>query len=266
MGSKYLANFKFGLRRALFRAKIAAIYHLAPKQPKKPVFILCHERTGSNLLINCLNSHPSASFADEVLCSAQVYGLGKYFTSKKAVFRHLRHTLNAQKTVVCGVKILFSHLERLKIPLEELISAFPDTKWIVLYRRDILSQYLSHCLALKTGQWIRYSDTRSTPIFEKIRLDPTVVLAYRDKIKANYEKAYDLFKGSKNCLWLNYEDLASNTDRVFHKKIFYFLGLQKKPISTQLVKQNDRAVKERIVDYEKVKSFVENTDFFTTYE
>ncbi len=254
-----------GLKRSLFRIRIAAHYYLKKKKLEKPVFILCHERTGSNLLINYLNSHPAASFADEVLSTAQTYGLGKCFTSKKDVFRHLRYTLNNCNATVCGLKIFFGHLRRLKISFQELSREFPEVKWIVLYRLNTLNQFVSYLTATKTGVWLQSNDCDEIPRPVAIKLLPDQALAYHNGIKADLSHAAQCLNKKRKCLWLSYEEFSLDPQKTFDSKIFDFLELPKRRVSSNLVKQSLLPLQEQIENYEEVEAFIRNTDFTQVY-
>ena len=124
------------VRQELYRAKITGIFHFRKKTGNRPVFILGDPRTGSSLLVSCLNSNPGAFFGGEILSHFDREGLRHKWISKRAALNHLRNFVNAQNRPVCGAKIFFWHLRMRKISLKDLAKAFPEAKWLVLYRRN----------------------------------------------------------------------------------------------------------------------------------
>jgi len=112
---------------------------LEKRKPSRGFFILCEHRTGSNLLISYLNSVPGISFDGEILSRHHAYGLRRWWISKKVVFRHIRHSLNYRPQEVRGAKIFFVHLHELGLSLHDLLKEFPEIRWFVLYRKNILA-------------------------------------------------------------------------------------------------------------------------------
>lgn len=254
-------------RRERFRARIALIYFFKKKEPKRPVFVLCSYRTGSSLLIDYLKSHPELSFGQEVISPWQIRGLGCRWRPKGAVFRHIRHSLNLFPRPLCGHKIFFYHLEAHRIPLAEFVEEFDDAKWIVLYREHWLEQYLSYQLAHKTGRWSLMSDS-SAPNGpeEQIWLDPGEALKFRDGLRAQYGAARaEERKRPGRFLWVTYEELAQEPQKVFDGKIFPFLGVYTAPVRTVLSKQDRRTPHQIIANYERVRDFLDGTELTQSY-
>ncbi|OGW82611.1 MAG: hypothetical protein A2Z83_05875 [Omnitrophica bacterium GWA2_52_8] len=252
-------------RQLYFGAKLAWAYRTTKKNPKRPFFVLCAARTGSNLFISYLNSIPGVSFDLEIISRYQTYGLRRFWISKKAVFRHIRHFLHYRREKVRGGKLFFVHLEELKISLDELIREFPDAFWFVLYRKDILAQYLSYKIANQTQRWTRRINSPPEKPVQFV-FDAADALAYRDRIRRNYQNVLASEAMCKRCLWISYEALAANPQKLFEDKVFSFLQVPPAPIRTHLGKQNLRPVAEVITNYAAVREFIEKAVFTQDYE
>lgn len=252
------------VKQFFFGIKIAAGFALKKRNPKRVFFILGQHRTGSNLFISYLNSIPGVLFDAEILSYDETYGLMRLPMSKKEVFRHIHHSLHYRKEEVRGAKIFFVHLEQLKLSLDDLLKEFPKAQWFVLYRKNILAQYLSHVVAYKTNQWISY--TELPPQVHTFEFNPDKALSYRDSIKSWYQQAMKTGGLRGRSLWMSYEELAQDPQKFFDEKVFPFLRLPQSRIHTCLVKQTLRAPSEVISNYAKVHEMIEKTDFTQNYE
>jgi len=251
-------------RQVLFSAKIAALYQLKKKNPKRIFFVLCQHRTGSNLLISYLNSIPGCMFDSEILCGGQVYGVMPCSKSKKTVFRHIRHLMQYRRGEVWGAKFFLMHLLSFKLSLDDLLCEFPEAKWFVLYRENILDQYVSHLVARETRRWISYSKpSKKGPVFV-FNLDKALI--YRDKIRQWYQTLLVTRHLDRKSLWLSYEEFTLNPQKTFNERIFPFLDLPSCRISTCLVKQNTRTYAEIMTNYSEVREMIESHDFTQNYK
>lgn len=119
-----------------------------------PVFVLTTARSGSNLARSLLNGLPGVTVANEVLHPRTYVGARGLRTSG-ATLAHLHRSLVALDGEVKGAKLFFSHLERTGISFADLRAAYPQARFIVLYRRNLWDQYLSTQRALRSGEWVR---------------------------------------------------------------------------------------------------------------
>jgi len=244
--------------------KIAACYTLKKRNQTRVFFILGQPRTGSNLLISYLNSIPGVFFDAEILSYDETYGLIRRPISKKGIVRHIHHSLHYRMEKVRGAKFFFSHLQQLKISLDDLLGEFPEAQWFVLYRKDLLAQYLSNVVAYETNQWISYK--KLLPQVHTFVFNPEKALNYRDNMKSWYQQAKKNEKLRARSLWMNYEELVQDPQKVFDEKVFPFLGLPQSRIHTCLVKQGLREPSEVISNYAEVHEMIRETDFTQNYE
>ena len=252
--------------REISRLKIAFKYHFRRRTAKTPIFVLSGGRDGSNLLVSYLNSISGVCVHGEILSELHAYGIRKRFISKRAVIRHIRHWINVGSGPFGGAKIFFRDLKLRRLTLTELCRQFPTAKWLVLYRKNILDQYLSYLVASKTKVWIKTTPENVINL-PKIRLKPQEMLMVCDRVRENYGHAYLHFKtlGPKRSLWISYEELVEDPQGLFDGKIFDFLDLESQEVRTNLLRQNSRSYDQIISNYEEVKEFIRNTDFSQTY-
>lgn len=251
------------LRRELFRMKIALAY-VSEKDPIRPgVFILSTPRTGSNLLMSYL--HPERTFEYEILSKDSPHGLRIKWLSKRSVFRHIRHFLHYTGEPSCPIKILFHQIEAFGISPEEIYAEFPSTKWIILYRENILNQYLSQELAYQTGRWIQLRQSPEKPQKKRVHLHPEIALKYRDDVRQKYQKTQNILGLGDRSVWISYEALAAGPQKIFDETLFPFLEITPYPVSTKLIKQNTQTYAEIIANYDEVKDLISQTDFTQNY-
>ena len=120
--------------------------------------ILTEARTGSNLLVSLLDSHPDITCHSEVFHRKKVYAKPP-LDSMSVQWRntHVREVLETifanldegSESHATGFKLFWYHKPSLLFRLARK----PEFRFIVLRRDDKLSQYASRKIALKTGEW-----------------------------------------------------------------------------------------------------------------
>lgn len=245
-------------KRAWHRARIFLKYHLTRKE-KEPVFVIGKRRTGSSLLLSYLNSVPGLSFLfPEPLNSQMYYGLPKKNISKRSVLNHLTYTLNDHPTKACGFKLLFARLKERALTLDDIRTRFPAAKFLILYRRSLLAQFVSFKIAEKTDHWIWTRDFR---LPDSLRLDAEEFKNFCALTREYYDQLFQ-FPWLRTCARaIAYEDLAADPQGTFDAKIFPFLRLRSFPVSTVMVKQNSKSPEELVENYEELRPLAEKFDF-----
>ncbi len=248
-------RFKFESARLIHRAKIFLNYCLKPAQ-KESIFILSEPRVGSSLLISYLNSIPNVSFAGEVIEKHSMFGIRLRYISKQAVFRHIAYSLNYCKHTICGAKIFGSQLEERNISLLELKKHFPNARFIIIYRKNILEQFLSRKIAYMTNHW-QWSEQFKLPPF--VYIQPQEFERFSKRMKAIYQKLFET-DWLKSCsVVVNYEDLAANPQSIFDGVIFPFLGLPSSPVSTEMRKQNTKRTEDMVMNYHEIEPLIQES-------
>ena len=147
-------------KKTWHRLRIFLKYHFR-RQKKDPVLVIAKRRSGSNLLLSYLNSVPELSFLHpEPLNPKMYYGIPNRKISKRSLLDHLVRTLNDNPTKICGFKMLFFRLKKHELILEDIRARFPNAKFLILYHRSLLEQFVSLKVAEKTDQWLWTPDFR----------------------------------------------------------------------------------------------------------
>lgn len=231
-----------------------------------PHFIVCTERTGSNLLLSYLNSVPGLSFAGEILHPDQVHGIPSTNTSKEAVIRHIRYSLNQCRHERGGVKLRADQLKAHDLDVRQLREHFPSCKVIILYRRSLADHYLSRQIALATGQWIARGGEKGARLNGKIRIDRDDFVKHCGEVQEFYARTLGSEGVRSYAVVLSYEELVANTREVFGRKLFPFLGVTPAEVATDLVRQRTSHPRDVVENYESVRDLWEDPRFRLDYE
>ena len=216
--------------------------------------MIATRRTGSNLLLGYLNSIPNTSFAQEILNKHMSYGVRDRWVSKAAVLRHIAYSINHCEHRICGAKLLRFQLEAHRITLQDLKTFFPRARFIILYRRSILGQFVSLKTAELTGQWLWTEDYK---LPSSIHIETRAFEEYCGIIKAFYGNVFE-HDWIRHCsVTLSYEDLAADPQKVFDETLFPFLNLPSSKVSCRLRKQNTKEPREIIANYHEIEPLVE---------
>ncbi|MBW3020334.1 sulfotransferase [Candidatus Woesearchaeota archaeon] len=261
-------------------------------QKHQKLIIVCNARTGSNHLINLLNSHPN------IKTFGEIFNLEKPRRVLKNPLKLLKETINKRypsKFKVVSIKILYSQLTLEDFVLDNNMKEFPffyrryqlarellsktnknkvnkrmqkvlnyleknkEIKIIHLKRRNLLETYLSLKLAMIKDEWVYRENSNDL----KIKVDFEDCLKNFEKIKY-YEKKYDdLFKNHKR-IDIFYEDLIERQE-ITLKKIQRFLELPENNLKSKLKKQGKKP-SESILNYKLLKTKFNGTPWEEFFE
>ncbi|MBI4432320.1 MAG: sulfotransferase domain-containing protein [Candidatus Omnitrophica bacterium] len=222
-------------KRLLHRTRIHFKYLFRKREVREPLFIIATRRSGSNFLLSLLNSVPAVEMAAEILNPDMYYGLRWSGLSKKAVLRHIRHSIYDGDQAVCGAKLLMFQMEAHGVTVEDVRSLFPKARFIILYRRSLFDQFVSLKIAEGSGIW---QSTDETPLPQSLRVDTEEYRAFCSTIRSYYG---DLLRHAwlRECsIMVDYESLVESPQGIFNAMIFPFLRLPVSKVSSALRKQN----------------------------
>lgn len=220
--------------------------------------ILCHARTGSNLLVSALAQHPAITSHNELFHERTIYYADAQPVRDSDVQQRnhapipfLEAVLAQATTPVVG----FKHLLFYDGAVIDYVLGQPAFKIILLDRENILAQYSSMQIAHQTSQWtLHRGDTPVSPT--TLDWDADDFNAYA----ADYRRAYAELKqrisasGSAH-LNIQYRDLQST--KVF-QQVFDFLGVEPIPVDTGVIrKQNTSHIVERFAQPEQVRDYLQ---------
>ncbi|MCA8949709.1 MAG: sulfotransferase [Planctomycetes bacterium] len=198
--------------------------------------IVCAERTGSNLLVSMLRSHPDASAAGEVFNGRHLDDPIPWPPARvrdelialrrrdgPALLRELGTMATAQGLQAFGFKLMYFQGER-NPAVVEFLQGIPDLHVIHLTRQNRLRRFLSHERARESDRWQSQRGKAPAPTrprtlhidFEECVRD---FLLHMDKERL----AARIFDG-KPILEVTYEQLERDPQAVGHR-VLEFLAL-----------------------------------------
>lgn len=226
----------------------------------KHFIIVARDRTGSNLLLQFLNSHPNIK-ADWEIFNKLAGESEEEILSK--CFSRQPFYIKAK-----GFKIFYMHpMDDNTGKIWDMLQAMHDLHVIHLKRKNILRTEMSSKIAYLTGVWrIRPGDKRP----EANRNTVTIHLSkeeleQRFELTKKWENRADHRFNNHHKLTIYYEDLSSWPKEVF-RTITDFLGVEYRQPHSTMRKQATRRMKEVISNYDELKTSFFETEWQSFFE
>lgn len=225
-----------------------------------PLFVFSTPRTGSGLLLSYLASNNQMDNYGELF---NEYRSDSYINmdNKKAHFLIKYYSSFYRKKGM--IKVHLEHLKNKKIDIKTLLTPYKKSKIIILYRKNILAQYVSFQMAILTGQWQipknnskEYKAASKNTIF--VNLEDFMV--FRDEKIALYKNCLSAMS-NRPILVLSYEELADSPEETFSKKIVPFLDIHNFNIQATIKKQNKQLLSESIENYAEIHTLLDEKYF-----
>lgn len=227
----------------------------------KKILIITRSRTGSNLLVSFLNSHPKILMKGEELEHLN----GKTYQQILAkIFSKQPNRIEAM-----GFKLFYCHPfpydPALSNELLRDLSTYENIHVIHLKRRNILRTLTSRKIALEQNIW-------TSRELKKLKNKKKVPVSFeKDELLEGFEftrgletEADEIFARVPK-ITVSYEDLIA--DRVNEcQRVFNFLGLENCTISTDLSKQNPESLRTLILNYDELKAEFSGTKWDSFFQ
>ena len=220
--------------------------------------VLTRSRTGSNLLISYLNSHPQIYAESEIF--SWLHGrehrqvLAKVFT-KQPFFIKAK-----------GFKIFYYHPQDDDSGLVwRYLMAMPDLHVIHLKRTNILRTLVSRKIAAMADIWTARSSSEVRAQKKKpVRFSVEELREGFEQTRA-WEAQGDAMFRDHPLLQVTYEELTTEPESMFNR-VTTFLGVPYKSPRTALRKQNPESLRELIANYDSLKAEFQNTEWASFFE
>ena len=232
---------------------LITLSRISSKKKKKnftKFIILSRSRSGSNLLVSFLESHPN------------IYIRGEIFHNLNN--RDYRKVLNwffdvmPSKFKASGFKIFYYHPLDTKCPeLWRELTSNKDLKIIHLHRENLIKTIISRQIALKTDVWSsekkdRYSSYNFEIPPKKIENEIKRTLTWRNEFGKMFE--------NHDILELSYEDFINAKS---HKLFIIqdFLGVSQMKLKSHLKKQQKKPLSKIIKNYDEIERYFNGTNW-----
>lgn len=226
------------------------------KEIEKLFFVVATGRSGSNMLIELLNSIQNVFMRMEL----QVPNNNK--TQNEESLANISNFLMSERYIpptkieytITGCKLLDTHVWLCDIDQKLLDSFNLPMRVIHLYRKNILDQFLSLKLAQKNNKWI--STNRKDGTYEEynVSIDVKEFKEYETHKIKKYSEYKEKFP---DAYIVDYEELSKDPQFVFDKGLFQFLGVAPQPVLLNTIKQNKKPREEIIINFNDVKDIIE---------
>jgi LPS sulfotransferase NodH len=221
--------------------------------------VLTRDRTGSNMLIQMLNSHPNVAADYEIF--AKLYGQTEQSILHKA-FSKQPFYIKAK-----GFKIFYYHPQDSDSKVVwELLQPMNDLYVIHLKRRNILRTLISSRVAYNTGIYGVRSEKEATAFRNRIQpiIYPAEQLREHFEQTRNWEKSGQKTFENHPMISIDYEDLVEYGEQTF-KEVTDFIGVAFRRPRTDFKKQATQPLRSLLENYDELKSEFRGTrwgDFF----
>jgi len=207
-----------------------------------PVWILAHPRSGSNYFRSLLNSTglfgPEKEFKEYF--NKDLYPIWRkvdpYSLHRKGELEELESRRFS--------KVFSSHANDCQLNKERIEKIYPNIRFILYRRKDVLASAVSYYIANQTGYLlIKHNRHKSDFLKKPIQFDGAELYRTYRTVLDLYNGWDDLVKES-DCLELTYEDLVAD-QRGTINSVLNYLGLDYNgPLETDLIRQTRPETKE----------------------
>ncbi len=234
------------------------IFRVVGGREFRPFIVLSRSRTGSNLLVTYLNSHPN------IYCKGEMFGRlnGRNYKSVLRVF------LSKQPFYVraAGFKLFYYHpMDVEGCPIFDDLERMKELRVIHLKRRNVLRTITSWKIAQSQNIRIQIRPDSGIPAEKKaIHFDVEELKSWFVKTKAWEDDADDRFH-NHSMETIYFEDLVKNPGREF-RRVAELLGVRFVPPRTGLHRQNPENVEDLITNYGELKLAFRSTRWSSYFE
>ena len=217
--------------------------------------ILTRSRTGSNLLVSLLNSHPSVYSEREIF--ARLNGRS-YKNILSKVFSKQPFYIKAK-----GFKIFYYHpIDGRSDKVFNALKSIEGLKVIHLKRRNIFRTLISRKIAGNQNVW--WTTKTSKENSKKVTFTVKEADEGFNQTRC-WEKEGDKIFKNHDLITIYYEDLASNREATF-RKITEFLGIKYSKPKTSLKRQNYQEIKDLVTNYDEIRMAFQGTKWQSFFE
>lgn len=214
--------------------------------------IIGHARTGSNFLLEALNTSSAIKMYHEIF-AAHNRQYGEDFQKILATI----YKKQPKSIKLVGFKLFYYHLTDQE--WNEFLS-YDNFMTIHLIRKNKLRTIISLDIAFKTNQWSARQKNQTSSSSKNISLDTSKLIQKLEKIEQHENLTKNRFQ-AKSFLEVSYEDLVSKPDQIFSQISSYLKIDDIDYKKNKLKKQNPEAIEDLVINYSEVVDLLKNTRF-----
>ncbi len=224
-----------------------------------PFIVLTRSRSGSNLLLSYLNSHPNVLVDGEIF--GRLRGRDPIKRLKKKAFGRQPRRVKAK-----GFKIFYYHpLDQTSEILWNELVAMKSLRVIHLKRSNVLRTLLSRKVAESDKVWLATA-ANATPATPRAKVTFTVSELESGFVQTkDWENVAAKRFQNHSGLVVTYEDLVGHPVETF-RKLLTFLGLDYYEPRTNLQKLNPGRLPDLIENYQELRKAFADTPWCEYFE
>ncbi len=228
----------------------------APDAAFRPLFIIATARSGSNLLRDYVSQLPGVACRSEVLCTHRPFGISPRQYNPRSAMTHIERSLLSLPGPIRGCKLMLTQMDACGLTIDAIDAAFPEARYLVLYRQSLAEQFLSRESALLTGQWLLFDgEVRKQA---GVQINPAKLRSFADQTRQSYEKILRYSPLQQRGVLLSYEELSGDPAACFHERICPLLGVEPLTPKSSMRKQNVLPLAERVINYREVADLLDS--------
>lgn len=257
-----------------FKGLVQRWLYIFLPQPKVCYLIISSGRSGSNLLVSLLTSHPDVHSQGEVIGESQLRR--KRMCTLISVCGPVRYVRNCYRKYfykkAVGTKVLYYqfgkpyadrwHIKKLETVLDHIL-ADKTIRILHLKRRNRLKTLASKKLAMLTKEYVNYHPDKKTQQV-RVEISPQECDDFFNEMERTEQEFDGIFKDHDK-LEVFYEDLVSDKEKTC-AAVLDFLQLPQRSLETKTRKQNPKSLSERIENYSVLKEHFSNTQWQIYFE
>jgi LPS sulfotransferase NodH len=214
--------------------------------------VLGHARTGSNMLLSMLNSHP------RVLAHGEVFARVTPDALQTTVLRTFDRRVPRTVTAV-GCKVFYYHpLGDTSGALWRELDAVAALHVVHLRRRNVLRTVVSRQIAARRDEWLQTRPQAPVPAeLKQVSLTPEEVRAAIDRIQDLEREAVERFSATP-MLEVAYEELVASPAAEF-RRITEFLEVPAAEPTGRTLRQNPEPLSALLANYDDLAAAFRGT-------
>ena len=214
---------------------------------RRSIVLLSSYRFGSSLMMNYLHTHPQIRRRGEILNRDEVVYGDFEGAPRDRVLLHLKAMYFSPPGRMTMAKLMDSQIEDHGLALDDVIAALDRPYIVAVYRRDLLSAYVSLQIAQQNGIW--YSTDRVND--DRISIGLAALESYVRDTRQRWMRNAAKLRAYDRAKIVAYEDCIEHPESVM-RGIFDFLGLPPKGPVTETVRQNPAPLERKIENYREL--------------
>jgi hypothetical protein len=226
---------------------LAGFGRLSGAWGSRTIVLLSSHRFGSSLMMNYLSVQPNIQRRGEILNPDEIVYGKLEGASRGRVLTHIRAMSFTPPGRIAIVKLMDSQIEDHGLTLGDIILALDQPYIVAVYRRDLLSAYVSLLIAQQNGLW--YSTNRVNELRISIELSALRNYVYNTRRRWLHYSAR--LRAYNRSIVVAYEDFSERPEEEMNR-VYDFLGSSRRGPVTETVRQNPWPLSSKIENYGKL--------------